>query len=71
MHSLQEKGTWRGVRTHGATWHSEPCPTHTTPLYQLSHTCISILEDDNHKGSVGWGLMYCISRKKNYGGVGR
>ena len=32
VHALQEKGAWRGVRTHGATWHSESCPTHTTPL---------------------------------------
>ena len=55
MHALQGKGAWRGVRTHGTAWHSEFCPTHTTPLYQLSH--LIIVEDDNHKGIVGWGLM--------------
>ena len=55
MHVLQEKGMWRGVRVHGAAWHSESCPTHTILLYQLSH--LSILEDDNHKGIGGWGLI--------------
>ena len=24
-YALQEKGAWRGVKTHGATWHSESC----------------------------------------------
>ena len=24
-HALQEKGVWRGVRMHGAAWHSESC----------------------------------------------
>ena len=40
---------------HGAVWHSESCPTHTTSLYQLSH--LSIVEDDNHKWIVGWDFM--------------
>ena len=30
-------------------------PTHTTPLYQLSY--LSTLEDNDHKGIIGWGLM--------------
>ena len=30
-------------------------PTHTTPLYQLSH--LSTLEDNDHRGIIGWGLM--------------